>query len=887
MTHPAGTDLRTRRLRLADIHGFASPDAGPARREALTALLTDWLADNFRVATDGLPVEGLALAAVGSLGRRQLGPASDLDLVLVHSGRHPDPDRLRELADRLWYPIWDAGLRLDHSVRDLAGARHVAAGDLAAAVGLLDLACIAGDAAAVQAMRASIAHDWRAEARRRFDQVQAGVSTRHTRHGDLEQSLEPDLKEARGGLRDVTVLRALREAWLADGRGPGVDEAEGVLLDVRDALHVVTGRARDRLVREDHDAVAALLGHADRESLLTQVGTAGRTITHALDTALRAAGQAQRARRLRIGPRRPRLTPLAPGVFVHDGEVVLGSAAIDPADVTLPLRVAASAARARLPLSPATLTNLAAVPAPPQPWSDDVRERLTDFLASGPGLIATWQSLDQAGIIDGWVPEWAAVRSRPQFSPVHRHTVDRHLLETVVAAIPLRPRVARPDLLLLAGLLHDIGKVADAGDHSAEGARRAATITARWGVPAADAAILVHLVAHHLTLMDLATRRDVHDPATVRAAVSAVAGRADVLELLLSLTEADARAAGPAAWTTWRAQLLHPLGDATRAALATRPAPPASLAPAPTLLSPRDHGLESLSLGDRGGASPESRAAQVAPAAPAGAAAAVVPADPAEAASAVVPADPAGAAAPAAAVVPAAPVASSAPGVRAPAGAGVSTRTAALAAAVPEGDRDRARAGATLIRCEPLGELWRIVVVAADRPGLFADTAGVLAVHALTVRAAEIHTDDAVAVDQWLVESPRRDAPDPAALARALTRVATGDREPLRRLHAAASPALRSADAGVGGPGQARAFVGPGASDSATVIEVRAPDRRGLLHDVGVAFARLAVHVRSAHIATYSGQSADTFYLIDGRGRPLTPGVAAQVVAAVIDASEA
>ena len=139
----------------------------------------------------------------------------------------------------------------------------------------------------------------------------------------------------------MTVLNALAAAWLTDRPHGGVDEAHRLLLDVRDAVHVVTGRGRDRLTREDHDAVAALLGHADADEMLTAVADAGRTIAYALDGTVRRAGQSQRARTLRVGPRRPQLNPLGFGMFEHDGEVVLGprSALAD--------RPAAAAARRR------------------------------------------------------------------------------------------------------------------------------------------------------------------------------------------------------------------------------------------------------------------------------------------------------------------------------------------------------------------------------------------------------------------------------------------------------------------------------------------------------------------------------------------------------------
>ncbi len=423
-------DLTTARLDLAGTRGFAAPGAGQARRAALAAFSRDWLSEIWEQALGARPADGIALAAVGSLARGDSGPLSDVDLVLLHDGRSRSSADVGALADQVWYPVWDAGVKLDHAVRTVAQCRAVASDDLSAAVGLLDLTCVAGGAEVVSAARATVAHDWRANARKRLPQLVEALRQRHLRSGELAQSIEPDLKEAHGGLRDMTVLAALAGAWLTDRPHGPVDEAHQRLLDVRDAVHVVTGRGRDRLGREEHDAVAALLGHPDADSMLTEVSRSARTVAFALDGTVRRAGQSQRARALRVGPRRPQLSPLGHGLFEHDGEVVLGPRNGGP-DALTPLRAAVVAARGGLPISPKTLENLATAPALETPWPAIARDLFGDLLATGPGLVAVWEGLDQAGIVGQWIPEWRTVRSRPQRNAVHRHTVDRHLFETV------------------------------------------------------------------------------------------------------------------------------------------------------------------------------------------------------------------------------------------------------------------------------------------------------------------------------------------------------------------------------------------------------------------------------------------------------------------------
>ncbi len=788
------SEIGSRRLDLAGTRDFAVAGAGPARRAALSAFNRSWLAEVWRTATGGAQIEGIALAAVGSIGRGDAGPLSDYDLVLLHSERSLPAKELTALADRIWYPIWDAGVRLDHSVRTVTQCRQVAAADLTAAVGLLDLAPIAGDEQLVAAARSTVAHDWRGNARKRLPQLVEAVLSRHQRQGDLAQSIEPELKEAHGGLRDMTVLSAMAEAWLADRPHGGVDAAHGRLLDVRDAVHVVTGRGRDRLGREDHDAVAALLGHDDADDLLTAVSTAGRHISYALDGTLRRAGQSQRARTLRVGPRRPQMTPLGHGLFASDGEVVLGSTRLAETDEGMPMRAGVVAARAGLPVAPTTLDNLAKhAPTPSDPWPAPLRDLFGDLLASGPGLVTVWEGLDQVGIVDTWLPEWAAVRSRPQRSAVHRHTVDRHLVETVVRAAGLVRRVSRPDLLLVAALLHDIGKVRGAHDHSVTGAELTRRVVTRWGFPPRDVEVLVTLVREHLTLIELATRRDHQDPATVDAAVTAVDGDRELFEMLLALTEADASAAGPAAWTDWRATLLDQLALAVR---------------------------ERLDGPSRVGTPADGIAADAA--------------------------DPTGLLDPAVLIA--------------------------------------VRAGEPNVRVIATGGSHRLDITDLDRVGLFADTAGLLAAEGHTVRTAILRTVDHVAVNEWHVESPSGAVPDPVRIERGLARLGRGDRGPLSTLdRRRAHVSQPSGQASIGTPGQARALVVPGASSDATVLEVRAQDRPGLLHELGAALAAAGISVRSAHIATYAGQTLDTFYLTGADGLPLPPARVAQAVSLVID----
>ncbi|HEU4422248.1 MAG TPA: [protein-PII] uridylyltransferase [Pilimelia sp.] len=555
---------------------------GAAARAQRAAALDAWLAT---VAPDR---PGVALVAVGGLGRRECAPYADLDLILLHAG----VAGVDKLASAIWYPIWDARLGLDHSVRTVAESLSAAHDDVKVALGLLDARHIAGDAELTGQLAAAALDQWRRTAVRQLPRLREACQSRWEVHGELAFLLEGDLKEAAGGLRDVGVLRGVAYAGITDALRPAVRAAHLRLLDARDALHVATGRRVDRLVAQERDTVARLLdlrqlqlgasdaaqrpgAVADGDALLRRVAGDARTVAHALDDAWRAADRL-RARR-RGSPPGPARRPVARDVVEQGGEVVLARTAIGPRpDPSLSLRVAAAAATARLPISRATCEWLAAFCPPlPSPWPDAARAGLVTLLGSGPGLVPTWETCDRYGLVAGWLPEWTRIRSLPQHNPVHRFTLDRHLVQAAAEAAAFTREVDRPDLLLIGTFLHDIGKGL-VGDHSLVGAPVAAGIAGRMGLPPADVAMIEKLVRLHLLLPEVATRRDLGDPVTI-ATVARTVGDASTLHLLHALARADAAATGPAAWSDWKGRLIGDLVGRVHRALNTGelPAPPA------------------------------------------------------------------------------------------------------------------------------------------------------------------------------------------------------------------------------------------------------------------------------------------------------------------------
>ncbi|UGY93824.1 [protein-PII] uridylyltransferase [Streptomyces gobiensis] len=806
--------------------------SGPPRRAALAGLTDSWLTGLHGQRPGG--ARGTALVAVGGYGRGELSPRSDLDLLLLHDGS-AESGELATLADSLWYPIWDLGLDLDHSVRTPAEARRTAAEDLKVQLGLLDARHIAGDPGLTATLRSELLAQWRAQAPKRLPELLELSQERAHRQGELQYLLEPDLKEARGGLRDATALRAVAASWLADAPREGLEEARTTLLDVRDALHLTTGRASDRLALQDQDQVAEALGLLDADVLLRQAYEAARTISYASDVTWREVNRVLRARSPRPklrgllgggrtgGGAATARTPLAEGVVEQDGEVVLARTARPERDPGLMLRAAAAAAQAGLPLALATVRRLAgAVPqAPlPVPWPAEAREQFVTLLGAGEATVPVWEALEAEGLITALLPEWERVRCRPQRNAVHRWTVDRHLVEAAVQASAFTRRVHRPDLLLVGALLHDIGK-GRPGDHSVAGETIARDMAARIGFDAAHVEVLATLVRRHLLLIETATRRDLDDPATIHSVAEAV-GSPGTLELLHALTEADALATGPAAWSAWRGSLVTDLVKRVAGVLAGESVPEQPAAFEPTAEQER-LAVEAWRTGG--------------------------------------------------------PVLALRARPEGPGGSGGS-------------DTDSGT--------EPLGV--ELLVAMPDQPGVLPAVAGVLALHRLTVRAADLREltlpeallasdapdapgpaqDAAVLLLTWRVAAEYGSLPQAARLRADLVRALDGSLDIPARL-AEREKATRPASSrrrGIQAP-PPRVTVAAAGSERATVIEVRAQDASGLLHRIGTALEGAGVTVRSAHISTLGASAVDVFYVTGPEGAPLPEAEAAELARTV------
>jgi len=465
----------------------------------------------------------------------------------------------------------------------------------------------------------------------------------------------------------------------------------------------------------------------------------------------------------------PWLVPVEPGIALAGAEVVLTRDARPGTDPTLLLRAAAVAAERDVELAPVTAARLVAEIADlPDPWPAAARQALVRLLAAGPGLLPVWETLEETGALSTFLPEWERIRLLPHASEIHRFTVDRHVVETCMEAAALIRQVSRPDVLLIAALLHDIGK-GGLTEHSIAGEPLARDIATRMGFDESAVALVGLLVRQHLLLAETATTRDPEDPATVELVTKHIRDREE-LELLFALTEADAKATSEKAWTTWRAQLVR--------SLVRRSAAELSDADLPDSLAPESirHEVE-----------------------------------------------------------------------------------------IPKRVRKDPREVAVTVEESADGSV--VTVVSGDRVGLLADAAGMLALHKISVRAARVWNLDDYGVSVWHVATTGLDA---AVLRERLEAVVEGRVDLARR--------LRPTDASALAP---TVVVRPEASQRATVLEVRAANRPGVVHVVCAALAHMGLTVTSAHVDTLGPQAVDVFYVQESQAGALTDRRAADAAHAV------
>ncbi len=844
--------LKAVRQRLID----QGPPSGRPWCVAWTAEVDRALA---RLAAPVLEEHRLAVAAVGGYGRRELCPNSDVDLHLLHDRL---PESVLQAAVRaIVYPLWDAGLKVGYAVRDRREALG-AVDDIDTATATLDLRTVAGDAGFAQLIRAESIRRLRRRPDRFLAALRAADRERRAKAGDAAEVLEPDLKDGAGGLRDVQSLRWAAAAlvgtsgldplvpagYLGAPDRPRLVRAEDRLLAARVALQRTAGRT-DVLRLDLHDGVARHLGFEDIDEhdlaphqLLSQLFLAARTIDHVH----RRAWTLIDADMARGGRRRGRPTQEEiDGFELVDGVLRL-PADVDLASPGLPIRLFTALADTGAVLdrgSAARLRSFAADTETPWEWSDRDRERFVSVLWRGPVALPALAELDDVGVVTALLPEWAPLRGRAQRNPYHRFSLDRHawhaaaelgdLVRREPWAAEALEEVEDREGLLLGAMFHDVGK-AFGEPHARTGIPVAQALAKRMGAPDATVDLVGRMVELHLVLPDAARKRDVADPA-LAIELAEVIGDRSTLACLYLLATADGRATGPTAWSDWTATLVRTLVTKVRAVLEQRS--PDEVADGAVTTA-----REAQELAEDLGATAEAVREHLAMLPPRYAAA----------------------------VSPRAVVRHTLMAATRPGPAEVRTR-------VTPGEDD------------PDGHegLDELDVVALDHHGWFAKVAGVLALHGGSILAADAFArQDGLAVDTFKVQPPEGvggswwarvegDLVDAAAgrlaMRARVARKARSDDHRVSKLPDVPTEVTTQDDP----------------SGRATVIEVRALDRSGVLYAIATALSELELDIVVARIQTIGHEVLDVFYVRDADGNPLDDDHLAELrlgVNAAIDA---
>lgn len=718
--------------------------------QQLLAGTNSWL---IKIFTEHCPPGAeIALIAVGGLGRNELAAGSDLDLLLLHSSKQANA--AAELAQQIWYPIWDSGVGLDHSVRTIDESLLLAEQDLRVMFGLLDQRYLAGNEAFAAELNLKTLELWRKIFFKRLPDLIQADRDRHVTFGDLAHLQNPNLKESQGGLRDLVTLSAIAKSWQVEVGLAKLASAKSVLWQARSALHLITKKNTDLLAQELQRDVASMLNYSDSDQLLSDLYRSARAITFTYNQAIRNATDLNNSRGW-LTRRKATRAPVADGVVLANNQIQL--AMNYRADHALMLRAAVSAAKLNIPISTEILIELKESEAIFS-WDDRKRELFIELLATGEPLIEVWEALDQAGIISMMLPQWDAIRCAPQRNSVHRFTVDRHLIQTVVEASRLTTMVTRPDILLIASLLHDIGK-ARLEDHSILGANLARDITTVMGFSKLDQELIELLVRHHLLLPETATKRDLDDPATVSLVTAQIKSQF-VLNHLHQLTIADAQATSPIASSNWRLNLISQLVELVKKTLVGEPLP---IEPELDLELPlNSHGV----------------------------------------------------------------------------GIAISTQQ----------------------------DGYLVTVSVPDSPGALAKIAGFLSLQRLAVRSAKTKTIANRAISYWYVLPLFGEAPEVDLLRSELTRVITGAVDIAVQLAAQENSQFKRTDSAA-----PTKVLFPEVDSNYTIIEVRAPDRTGLLYRIAATISAQHLDIFAAIVATHGATVDDVFYVRTKEGARLSP----------------
>jgi len=836
-------------LRAAHLGGAS----GQQSVQAYAAFMDGFVTTLFRLAADDAKREGavpvpLVLVALGGYGRGELHPLSDLDLMVIYDGELSP--YVQRVTQGLLYALWDLGLQVGHAVRSLPDCLAMARTDFSSRTSMQQARFLVGTRSLFNRYRKVLAENvYQKDFGQFLETTLAERDQRYRKFGGSPYMGEPNVKESAGGLRDLhtamwlastkfgaRTLRELRDKRLITEREQkATDEALTFLWRVRNELHFLSGHKNDVLSRDIQPQIAKNFGYtADDVSLAVERFMRDyylhARVIHRVSRRLIARCQETLAHRGAV-QRRLRQEALADGLIVIDDRIHLAhpdgrAFREDPSRL---MKVFWHSHRLGLELGidveRAVEDSLDLVGADVM-GSTEVRDLFLSICRSWGRVATTLREMHELGFLGRYLPEWGALTCLVQYDVYHKFTVDQHSLLAVENLEALAPGqsveseaiaqvvndVERPELLALGMLLHDIGKGNGHG-HVAKGIPLIERLTARLALPAYDAEKVIFLVAHHVSMSHMAQRRDIDDPKTIEA-LADICQTPERLRMLYLLTFADMRAVGPGVMTGWQAQILRELFGRTLLRLTGgQIEPPSREAVAARVREAIAHEGSQRAV-----------AAHLA-------------------------------------LLSSRYLATTAP-----------QRIACHLRLVERLDEEPI--ATELFHHPDLGSS-ELVIVARDAQGLFSLIAGTLAAHGINILSAQIHTRaDGIAIDTFQVNDPVGEPVTEEARWRrtleALRRVVSG--EDSVEAHLARRAAPRSASDGIAGP--PKISIDNEASDSHTVLEVKCPDRVGLLYAITRTLSALSLDIGSARIATEIDHAYDTFYIADRQGRRIEDAAA-------------
>jgi len=830
----------------AGLPGLAAARALSAIQDSLIQVLYDFATKHFYYAQNPTASEHLAVVATGGYGRGELAPGSDIDLLFVHP--YKQSPWCESVVEFILYMLWDLGLKVGHATRSLVECSRLAKQDVTIRTALLEARYLAGDRKLFDEMRKKFWAEAADASGLAFVEAKlAERDERHARQGESRYLVEPNVKEGKGGLRDLQTLYWIgKYLYRVEDAGDLVahnvftrdeyktfQKAEAFLWDVRVHLHYIAERAEERLSFDLQPLLTAALGFKNDNPrraveafmkayflVAKDVGDLTRIFCAALEEQNRK--------------QKPTLSRLLPGFlkprtgeddfYVENGRLNAPANAFSRNPVNL-IRIFCIADEKNVDVHPDALRTITRSL---DLITDDLRHdaeanRLfLAILSSRRDPERALRRMNEAGVFGRFVPEFGRVVALMQFNMYHHYTVDEHLIRAVgnVSAIehgalkgehPLSSDIVKGiksrEVLYCAILLHDIAKGLP-GDHSDVGAAIAESLCPRWGLSHEDTQAVSWLVRNHLVMSDTAQKRDIGDPKTVRDFVAAVQ-TPEMLRLLLVLTVADIRAVGPGVWNGWKGQLLRELyyeaealmtgGDAT-------PARAARIEEAKAALSARITGFSDHAREQALARHYDSYWLAFDP-------------------------------------------------------ASHERHARLMAAADARGDLIALSADSNDFRA-----VTEIVIYTPDHPGLFSRLAGAISVSGGSIVDAKVFTTtDGFALDVFSVQDaeggPFGDATRVGRLRQAIEKTLAGEIAP-RAVFAQRPPKKRTTAFRV----RPRVHFDNEASTIATVVEVEGLDRPGLLYEVTRALFESGLSISSAIVSTYGERAMDVFYVRDGFG---------------------